>query len=86
MWLDSDPFYVFRTLLGVFLTIYFVLWMTTFVWRLAGVLSGDDPRKKLLRTYLQYQLVSIRLRPLAGELFEIAIWLAMLAGLWWLHL
>ncbi len=80
-----DLFILFRTLLLVALTTYTVLLTAHGLRRLLGYLGGRDPQKRMLRVYLGYQLVSIRLRPLAGELCQIAFWVTMLAALWWLH-
>ena len=83
---ESDPFSVFRTTLFVALAVYTGLSTAGTIWHVVGVLRGHEPEKRLLRTYLGYQLVSFRVRPLAGELLQIACWIAVLFGLWWLHL
>jgi hypothetical protein len=80
-----DPFTVFRTALFAGVAAYTLLTAASTIWRVAVVLRGNDPRARLLRTYLSYQLVSVRLRPLAGELLEVTSWLAVLLGLCWLH-
>lgn len=82
---EIDPFAIFRTTLFVALAVYTVLTTAGTIWGVAVVLRGNDPRKRLLRAYLSYQLVSVRIRPLAGELLELAFWLAVLLGVWWLH-
>jgi hypothetical protein len=82
---EFDLFTLFRTLLFVALTTYTVLATVSGLRRVVGLLRGRDPRKRLLRAYLGYQLVSLRLRPLAGELLQIAFWVTMLVCLWWLH-
>lgn len=81
----TDPFLVFRTTLFVGVAVYTVLTTTGTIWRLVAVLRGDDPRKRLLRTYLGYQLATVRLRPLSGELVQLGIWVFVLAVLWYLH-
>jgi hypothetical protein len=81
----ADPFIVFRTTLFAALLVYTCLALASTAWRTVVLLRGDDPRRHLLRAYLGYQLVSFRLRPLAGELAQIAFWLAALLTLWWLH-
>jgi len=81
-----DPFRVFRTALFIGVAAYTLVTTAGTIWRMIVVLSGRDPRKRLLRAYLSYQLVTVRLRPLAGELLGLAFWLAALLGIWWLHL
>ena len=82
---DIDPFAIFRTTLFIALAVYTLVTTVGTILRVAVVLSGSDPEKRLLRAYLSYQLVSVRIRPLAGELLEIAFWVAVLLGLWWLY-
>ena len=82
---ELDLFTFFRTMLFVFLAVYSVLLLSTSIWRLRGLFSGSDPTKQMLRLYVSYQLVTIRLKPLRGELTQIAFWLVMLSCLWWLH-
>jgi len=80
-----DPFAVFRTTLFIALTTYLVLTTSATMWRVASLLRGSDPQRRFLRLYLSYQLVTVRFKPLADELFQIGCWLAALTGLWWLH-
>jgi hypothetical protein len=80
-----DPFAVFRTSLLVGLLAYHVVTMASSLARAAAALRGTDPHKRLLRAYIHYYLVSIRLRPLAGELLELAVWGAILLFIWWLY-
>jgi hypothetical protein len=80
-WL-SDPFLVFSTLLTLFVTAYYTLVTTMTVRETVRLLRGQDPGRRLLRLYLSYQLVTLRIRPLAGELLQIAVWLAILALIW----
>ena len=82
---EIDPFRIFRTTLFIALAIYTVLTTAGTIWQVTVVLRGSDPDKRLLRTYLAYQLLSFRLRPLANELAQIVFWIAALVGLWWLH-
>jgi len=82
---ELDPFGTFRTTLFVALAIYTVVTLAGTAWRVATLLRGTDPRKRLLRAYLGYQLVSFSLRPLAGELLQIGFWCTILLLLWWLH-
>lgn len=82
---SPDLFVVFRTTLFVVLTAYAVVTTATAGWHVLRLLRGDTGHQRLLRTYLGYQLLSVRLGPLRGELLQIALWLTMLALLWWLH-
>ncbi|HMQ17232.1 MAG TPA: hypothetical protein PKC49_14790 [Phycisphaerae bacterium] len=83
--MDTDPFIFFRGLLVTLLAVYAGLALATGVARLWRLISGDDRRKRLLRTYLGYQLASLRLRPVAGELTQIAAWTILLFIVWRLH-
>ena len=80
-----DLFYFFRTVLFFFLGTYAVLLTVASLNRVIGLLAGDGCGKEMLRVYVSYQLLSVRLRPLAGELVQIALLVAALALLWWLH-
>jgi hypothetical protein len=82
---ELDPFKVFRSTLFLFLAIYGVLTLWSAAWRVRRLLAGTDPGKRLLRTYLAYQVVTVRLRPVGGELLQIGFWLALLVIIWWLH-
>lgn len=81
----DDPFLLFRTGLFFALTVYYVLIMTSGALRVARLLAGHDPRTRLLRTYVMYQVVSVRLTPVRGELLQCGLWTAVLLALWWLH-
>jgi hypothetical protein len=82
---ELDLFILFRTLLFIFLTIYSILLMVSGLWQVRALLRGDDPTHDMLRVYVSYQLLTIRIKPLRGELARIAFWVAMLGVLWWLH-
>jgi hypothetical protein len=82
---ELDLFAFFRTTLFVFLGVYSVLLLCSSLWRLWALFAGSDRTKQMLRFYVSYQLATIRLKPLRGELAQIAFWLSMLACLWWLH-
>lgn len=82
---EFDLFIFFRMMLFVFLTIYTVLMLLGWVRRLIELFSGDDPRKEMLRLYVSYQLLAIRIAPVRGELIQIVFWLAVLALIWRLH-
>lgn len=81
----DDPFEIYRSALFLGLAVYTLLTTAATAWQIVVVLRGDDPRRKLLRTYLSYQLVTVRLQPLAGELLQILLWCAVLLILWHLH-
>ncbi len=80
-----DLFILFRTTLFLLLTVYALVTTATAGWHVLRLLRGDRGHQRLLRTYLAYQLLSVRLEPLRGELLQLAFWLTMLAVLWWLH-
>ena len=82
---ELELFTFFRTTLFFFLAVYSILLLSTSIWRLTALFSGGDPRKQVLRLYVSYQLLTIRLRPIRGELIQIAFWLMVLGSLWWLH-
>jgi hypothetical protein len=82
---ELDLFAFFRSTLVVFLTIYSLLLLSSGIWRLVGLFRGSDQSKQMLRLYVSYQMLTIRLAPLRGELIQIAFWLALLALLSWLH-
>jgi hypothetical protein len=65
--------------------IYTVLSTGTTVVQLIAFARSRDPRLQLARRYLGYQLASLRIEPLAGELFQIGVLILMLIGLWWTH-
>lgn len=82
---ELELFTFFRTILFVFLAAYSILLLSTSIWQLTALFSGSDPKKQMFRLYVSYQLLTIRLRPLRGELIQIAFWLMVLGSLWWLH-
>jgi len=82
---EPDLFIFFRTLLFLFLGAYSLLLLASGLWRLRLLLSGPQTPRQLLRLYLSYQLLTIRLRPLRGELLQIGLWTLMLCLVWWLH-
>ena len=86
-WLEGqfDLFYFFRTVLFLFLGTYTVLLTVGSIGRLIGLLAGDGREKEMLRVYVAYQLLTIRVRPLMGELVQILLLVMALALLWWLH-
>ena len=82
---DFDLFYFFRFVLAVTLSVYFAMVVGVGLWRLRVLLAGNEPHRHLLRAYLSYQLVSLRLRPLRGELVQIGLLLAAFILVCWLH-
>jgi hypothetical protein len=82
---EFDPFIFFRELLVTFLTIYTLLVLTSTIWRLKRLFAGEQPDKQILRLYVSYQMLTIRLAPLRGELLQIGFWLVILLCVWWLH-
>lgn len=80
-----DPFLVFSTALYIGVTVYYAVMITLAGWQFGQLLAGNDPRKRLLRTYIAYQLLSFRFRPLLSELLQVLFWSVVLVLLWWLH-
>lgn len=82
---DIDPFAIFRRALFIGVAIYTLVTMTGTVLRTIWLLMGVDPHKKLIRAYLSYMLVTLRLKPVLGELVEIGFWSVFLLTLYWAH-
>ncbi len=82
---EFDLFIFFRTTLVIFLAIYSALILSSTVWRLTTLFTGDDPKKQMLRLYVSHQLLTIRLKPVRGELLQIVFWFLILVCLWRLH-
>jgi hypothetical protein len=82
---DFDLFLVFRTVLFIGLTVYFGLTTIITIRTLYGILAGEDPRRRLLRACISYQLVTTRVKPLAGELAQIGFWIGVLVLIWYAH-
>ncbi len=80
-----DVFIVFRTVLFVALTCYYGLTAVGTIVHIWRLLRGSDPRRRLLREVIAYLLASIRLRPLATELAQIALLILVLVSIWRLH-
>lgn len=85
MYGDTDFFGVYCLTLYAGIIVYTVVAMGLTAVETAALLRGDEPQRRLLRSYLLYLLVSVRLRPLAGELIQVALLAAALGALWWLH-
>jgi len=82
---EIDLFIAFRTMLFVFLTIYTVLMLVGTIRHLWSLFIGADPTREIMRVYLTYQLLTIRTKPVRGELAQMAFWAMILGVLWWLH-
>jgi len=82
---EFDPFVWFRWLLTVFVTAYALLMSGRAIWRMVAFFSGSSRQKVLLRRVLWNQLIRLRLRTLYLELTQIALLLAVLGGVLWLH-
>ena len=82
---EFDLFIFFRTALVIFATVYSVLMFSSGIWRLVDVFGGGDPKKQMLRLYMSYQLLTIRLSPVRGELIQITLWLILLVCIWRAH-
>jgi hypothetical protein len=82
---DYDLFTAFRSLLFLFLAIYAALMLWSMAWQVRRFLAGRGSAKRLLRTYLAYQIVTIRVQPAVGELLQIGFLLMVLLVIWWLH-
>ncbi len=82
---DLDAFQVFRTMLFIGVTVYTIITTLESLARAVALLAGRDPKRRLLRAYIGYNLVTFRLEPLTGELLQIAFWTTILLILWWLH-
>lgn len=82
---ELDLFLTFRTAVFVALVIYSGLSLSATTWQVIAFFRSDDPKVRWVRRYVTYQLVNMRLRPLAGELFQIALLIAALGTIWWAH-
>ncbi len=82
---DLDAFLLFRTVLFIGVTVYTVIATLESLVRTLALLAGRDPKRRLLRAYVGYNLISFRLQPLTGELLQIGLWTTILLVLWWLH-
>lgn len=82
---EFDVFIFFRTTLVTFLMIYSLLVLSSTIWRLKSFFAGDEADKQILRLYVSYQMLTIRLKPARGELLQIGFWLLMLFCMGWLH-
>lgn len=80
---DFDPLVWFTRAIFLAVTVYYVLWLVV-AWReTARLLAGTDPRRRLLRLYVSYCLVTINFQPLRSELVQVGLWtLALILVLW----
>lgn len=83
--LHNEPFIVYRQVLFIALAVYYGVTTVVTGWQVAALLRGHEPQKRLLRVYLSYQLLTLRLRPSWRELVQIGGWTVILLVLWWLH-
>lgn len=80
-----DPFEFFQISLGVFVVTYYTLMTIASVGKLVALMRGQAVERRLLREIIAYQAASVRVSPLAGELFQIVALFAMLILLWLLR-
>ncbi len=81
----GDPFETFRTLLAAFIAVYTALYLLVSLRTLHGWLAGDDPGRLVLRRYLAYQMLSVRVRRFTRELVELLAWSVAFVCLWCAH-
>lgn len=82
---ELDLFELYSAALFIFVMIYYALVFGFAGWHVARILRGADKHKRLLRTYITYQLVTVRVAPLATELLQILLWCFILTGIWYLY-
>jgi hypothetical protein len=82
---DFDAFYLFRTTLFIAVSVFTVVTFAETVIGLGRLLGGAEPHRQMLRKYLAYQVLSVRLAPLKGELALLGLWSLILLLLWFLH-
>lgn len=82
---ELDLFEFFSAIVFVFVTIYYTLVFTFAGINIARILRGEDSHKRLLRTYISYQLATVRVVPLLSELLQILLWCLILVGIWYLY-
>jgi hypothetical protein len=82
---QNDPFDVFRTVLFVAVSAYYLAVTVATVVQMTVLLSGNEPHKRMLRSYMAYALLSFRIRPLLGEIVPILFWILALVLLWYGH-
>ncbi len=80
-----DLFAFYRTTLFLFLGTYTLLLTISSVWQVVRLLAGPERHKEFLRTYVSYQLLTMRIRPVRGELLQIAALVALLGVVGYLH-
>ena len=80
-----DLFELFRTCLFVAVTVYSVLVLAVGYHNLRRLLDGQAPGTRLVRGVLGYLVATVSLRPIVGELWQIAGLTLLLSVLWWGH-
>lgn len=73
-----DLFETWRLILGTACSVYAIVVTARSLWMWVLYLSGSERVMSLARRYLLVQLLRLRLRPFAGELVQIGLWLAVL--------
>ena len=84
MWFDI--YFFFSVLFTLFIWTYTILCWIDSARTVQKLLSGTDHGHRLMRLYLSHLLVTVRVRPLAGELLQIGLWVVILGALYWLLL
>lgn len=82
---ELDLFFTFRTAMFVGVAIYSGISLAGTLWFVVSFLRSDDAHMRFVRRYVTYQLASVRIAPLSGELFQIALVLGALGSVWWAH-
>lgn len=82
---DFDPFELFRTTLFIAVTLYTLAGVPMTVMIVRKVLRGAAMPQQMLRAYVIWLLLTVRWRPLRGELIQIALWGGVVLMLWQCH-
>ena len=82
---ELDLFFTFRTAMFVGVAVYAGISLAGTLWFVVSFLRSDDAHMRFVRRYVTYQLASVRIAPLSGELFQIVLLLGALGSVWWAH-
>ena len=82
---NIDLFTFFRTVVFIFAGAYALAMTAAGAWQIWTLLHGREPHQRLLHRYVSYQVATVRIGPLAGELVQIGLWSAVLGFIWWMH-
>ncbi len=82
---ELDLFFTFRTAMFVGVAIYSGISLAGTLWFVVSFLRSDGAQMRFVRRYVTYQLASVRIAPLSGELCQIALLLGALGSVWWAH-